>query len=125
MSPRFAAPSTASISAWATTSPSEWPARPGSPGNSTPPRTSGFAPLKPCASTPIPTRRSDNGEDRRQLVQRLDPERGPFGASLQIAPGAAPDVHRHHPGRRGRHDVVVDPVAHVRDLSRLQVDLLE
>ncbi len=30
------------MSAWAMTSPSEWPARPGSPGKSTPARTSGM-----------------------------------------------------------------------------------
>ena len=40
MSPRPAAPSSASAQAWATTSASLWPTRPGSPSNTTPPSTS-------------------------------------------------------------------------------------
>ena len=40
ISPSAAAPSTASITAWASTSASEWPSRPFSKGTSTPPRIS-------------------------------------------------------------------------------------
>ena len=58
MSPLPAAPSIASISAWAITSPSECPASPGSPGKSTPARTSGIPSAKRCASTPSPIRSS-------------------------------------------------------------------
>src|SRR4029453_15540168 len=61
MSARPAAPRTASMSAWVTTSPSEWPARPG-PGSSTPPSTSFASSEKACASTPIPTLSSLIGE---------------------------------------------------------------
>src|SRR5215210_2581028 len=55
MSPIPAAPSTASMSAWAITSPSEWPASPRSDSTSTPPRTSGTPSTRACASTPRPT----------------------------------------------------------------------
>ena len=41
MSPSPAAPSSASVQAWATTSASLWPSRPRSPSNTTPPSTSG------------------------------------------------------------------------------------
>src|SRR3954452_639242 len=115
MSPRFAAPSTASISACATTSPSECPARPGSPGNSTPPSTSCFSSLNACASTPMPTRSSDTGEHRGQLVERRDLRPGP---ALQVAPRAAAYMHGEHPGRRSGPYVVVEPVADVGDLGR-------
>src|SRR5580765_6489275 len=58
MSPRPAAPSTASMSACASTSPSEWPARPRGWSSSTPPSTSGTPASSACASTPMPTRTS-------------------------------------------------------------------
>src|SRR5262245_44572690 len=54
MSARPAAPRIASMSAWVTTSPSEWPERP-LPGSSTPPSTSVSSSEKACASTPMPT----------------------------------------------------------------------
>ena len=58
MSPRPAAPSSASAQAWATTSASLWPTRPGSPSNTTPPSTStrSGASEKACTSKPCPTR---------------------------------------------------------------------
>src|SRR5215207_498133 len=58
MSPRPAAPSNASISAWVTTSPSECPASPRSSSNWMPARTSGVPSAKAWASTPRPIRRS-------------------------------------------------------------------
>ena len=57
-SPRPAAPSSASATAWATTSASLWPASPAAPGMVTPPRTRGRpgSPEKRCTSNPCPTR---------------------------------------------------------------------
>src|SRR5262249_11098202 len=55
MSPRPAAPRSASMSACAITSPSEWPARPRSNSTSTPPSTRGTPSTSLCASAPIPT----------------------------------------------------------------------
>ena len=55
MSPIPAAPSTASISACAITSPSEWPASPRGESSSTPPSTSGTPSTSACASAPSPT----------------------------------------------------------------------
>src|SRR5215210_1917831 len=74
MSPRPEAPSSASISACVTTSPSEWPARPGSPGKSTPQRTSGTPGSKAWASTPRPTliRVASRAFGSHRLEQPLD-----------------------------------------------------
>src|SRR5215210_960602 len=120
MSPRFAAPSSASISACATTSPSEWPARP-SPSSSTPPSTSGVPDANPCASTPIPTRRSDT-EQLRNLSEGGSAQR--LGRRLvEVPPRAPAQVDGHHPGRQRRHDVVVDAVADVCDLARIDAGL--
>src|SRR3954454_1593833 len=79
MSPSPAAPSTASMSAWASTSPSECPASPRGCSSSTPPRTSGMPSSRACASTPMPTRTSAIEEafharevgGRRHLQQAL------------------------------------------------------
>ena len=46
----------ASMTAWATASPSEWPERPGDPGISTPPRIRGLDESKRWESYPNPTR---------------------------------------------------------------------
>ena len=54
MSPSPAAPSSASTIACVSTSASEWPARPRSPGISTPPRISGRPSAKRWVSMPIP-----------------------------------------------------------------------
>ena len=56
MSPRPAAPSSASTIACVSTSASEWPASPRSPGISTPPRISGRPSSKRCVSMPMPVR---------------------------------------------------------------------
>ena len=56
-----AAPSSASAIAWHTTSPSEWPARPSSPSNRTPPSQSGRPSARGCTSKPSPTRRASSG----------------------------------------------------------------
>src|SRR4051794_7222040 len=56
MSPRPAAPSSASMIACVRTSASEWPARPSSCGMSTPPRISGRPGSKRWLSTPRPVR---------------------------------------------------------------------
>src|SRR2546422_82429 len=56
MSPSPAAPSRASVSAWATASASEWPARPCGWGISTPPRISVRPSAKRWESYPMPTR---------------------------------------------------------------------
>ena len=50
ISPSAAAPSTASITAWASTSASEWPSRPFSKGISTPPRISLRPSTRRCTS---------------------------------------------------------------------------
>src|SRR5919202_4128732 len=115
MSPRPAAPSSASISACVITSPSECPASPRGEGIATPPSTSGTPSAKAWASTPIPIRISDTAERLRQLVERADAQ----GAdALQIRPWAAPNLNRDEPRRARRQDVVVEPVADVRDLVR-------
>src|SRR5947209_9564503 len=118
MSPRPAAPSSASISACVTTSPSECPARPRGEAISTPPRTSGTPPAKAWASTPIPTRRSGTVEGLRQLVQRADAQAAGFGADLEVRPRAAADLNGDEPGLARGHDVVVEAVADVGHLVR-------
>src|SRR5829696_207103 len=120
MSPRFAAPSRASIRACATTSPSEWPARP-SPSSSTPPSTSGVSEENAWASTPIPIRRSDT-EELRHLDQRRRAQ-GFRGRLVEIPPRAAAQMDGDHAGRERRHDVVVDAVADICDLARLGAGL--
>src|SRR5690348_10922796 len=67
MSPSPAAPSTASMSACASTSPSEWPANPRGWSSSTPPSTSGTPAASACASTPMPTRTSATEQVRDAL----------------------------------------------------------
>src|SRR5439155_1119193 len=117
MSSRPAAPSTASVSACASTSPSEWPARPRGWSIETPPRSSGTPSSSACASTPIPTRSSGiGGESVRKLGQRVHADVGP-GRILQVAPGPAAQVHREHPRSPRGLDVVVDAVTDVRDLA--------
>src|SRR5207302_437412 len=118
MSPRPAAPSSASISACVTTSPSECPARPRGEAISTPPRTSGTPPAKAWASTPIPTRRSGTVEGLRQLVQRADAQAAGFGADLEVRPRAAADLNGDEPGLARGHDVVVEAVADVGHFVR-------
>src|SRR5919201_965914 len=118
MSPRPAAPSSASISAWASTSPSEWPARPRGESIATPPRTRGTPASNACASIPIPTRWSDKRERLRQLVERLDADVGLVGTVLDERPRPTPKMHGDEAGRARRHDVVVDAVADVGDLAR-------
>src|SRR5581483_2380087 len=70
MSPSPAAPRSASTSACAITSPSEWPASPRGWASSTPPRTSGTPSTSACASTPTPTRTSATEEPRHALEVR-------------------------------------------------------
>ena len=43
---------------------------------------------------------------------------------VEVAPRAASDEDRRHPGRGGRGYVVVDPVPDVRDPARLQIEFL-
>src|SRR5436190_10351912 len=113
MSPSPAAPSSASISACAITSPSECPASPRVPRNETPPSTSGTPGSSAWASNPVPTRRSAN-HGLRHLVEAVDGYR--FRRRLaHTAPGPATDVHRGHPGPERREHVVVDAVPDVCD----------
>ena len=56
MSPSAAAPSSASMMAWAAMSPSLWPSSPRSDGTGTPPSTSGAPSISRCASYPMPKR---------------------------------------------------------------------
>src|SRR4051812_42864067 len=114
MSPRAAAPSSASISACVITSPSEWPARPRGESKARPPSTSGTPGSSACASTPVPIRSSDT-EHLRKLVEALDAQRTRW-RFVQVAPGPAADVHGDHAGGECRLDVVVDAVPDVRDL---------
>src|SRR5205085_217276 len=118
MSPRPAAPSNASMSAWVTTSPSECPARPRGEGIATPPSTSGTPSAKAWASNPIPTRSSDTFERLGQLVERADGQSPGVVAGLEIAPGATADPDGDEAGLERREDVVVEPVADVPDLVR-------
>src|SRR5205807_7028037 len=123
MSSSPAAPSTASIRAWAITSPSEWPARPRGESIRTPPSTSGTPSSSACASTPMPTRYSGIRERLRQLAQRVDAQRARRRLA-QEAPRAATYVDGDHPcGERGL-DVVVDAIADVRELRRLASGLV-
>src|SRR5205823_3648136 len=116
MSSSPAAPSKASVSAWARTSPSEWPASPRGCSIRTPPSTSGTPSSRACASKPVPTRYSDTLERPRQLVERVDRD----CPVRRLAPGvlAAADAHRMQAGCKRRHDVVVHPVADIEDLLR-------
>ena len=125
MSPMFAAPSSASISACVTTSPSEWPARP-------PPREVDAAEherlraaervrVDADADPQLRHRRTPSGSSSSEL----DLQRRLLRPALEIAPRAAADVHGDHPAAARGHDVVVDPVAHVGDLAGLGVDRLE
>src|SRR5687767_14218995 len=123
MSPSPAAPSTASVSACASTSPSEWPARPRGWSSRTPPRTRGTPSSKACASTPRPMRRSDTAQRLRQLGERVDPDVRPLGACLQVTPRPSPEMNGDHPRGTGGNDVEVDAVAHVCDLLRLAAGL--
>ena len=54
---------------------------------------------------------------------RLEIETASGGGCVQEPPGPAANVHRGHAGRQYGHDIVVDPVADVRDLGRLQATL--
>src|SRR5579862_6312907 len=122
MSSSPAAPRTASVNACASTSPSEWPARPLGCSIRTPPSTSGTPSSSACASKPVPTRYSDKVEGLRQLVERADRDR----ALRRIDPGvrAAPDADRLQPGGPRRKHVVVHAVADVEDLGRGRAGLL-
>src|SRR3954447_23174697 len=120
MSSRPAAPRIASVSACASTSPSEWPASPRGWSIWTPPSTSATPSSSACASTPRPMRRSDT-ERLRKLIERSDPEIR-LGRVVEVAPGAAPDVHGEHPCALGGAYVVVDAVADVGDLLRRDAD---
>src|SRR5437016_5103688 len=73
-SPAEAAPRSASANAWQTASPSEWPARPGAPSNSTPPSSSGRSGSNRWTSNPRPDRR---GNIVRLLYHRIDGGIGP------------------------------------------------
>src|SRR5688572_3389909 len=61
MSPSAAAPSSASVMAWASASASEWPSRPCVCGIVTPPRMSGRPVTSWCVSQPSPIRRRGSG----------------------------------------------------------------
>ena len=71
MSPRPAAPSSASATAWATASPSLCPSSPGRPSNRQPPSTSGRSGSSPkrCTSNPCPTRSSNAAHAVRSASQ--------------------------------------------------------
>ncbi len=86
MSPSPAAPSTASVSACAITSPSEWPASPRGCSIATPPSTSGTPSSNACASTPRPIRSSDT-ERPGQLGERADRGSRPAAARAGVPTG--------------------------------------
>ena len=120
MSPSPAAPSTASTSACASTSPSEWPARPAvvvEPHAAEHERHAALERVRVDAD-PDPERHGRAPPAaRRASVIRI----ASGGGSLQEAPRPAADVHADHAGGERRADVVVDAIAHVRDLARLDV----
>ena len=105
------APRRASVSAWATTSPSEWPTRPRGWSIVTPPRTSGIPSPNAWASTPRPMRRSSRRpQSRGELGERLDgdgavrcllqPSPGPRRRCTATSPLRAPEPRRCRRGRR-------------------------
>src|SRR5438046_4613480 len=116
MSPSPAAPSTASITACAITSPSECPASPRPNGISTPPSTSGTPSSRAWASKPVPTRYSDTVERLRQLAERAD--RDDAVRRLDSGVRAPPDADCPQACSPRRDDVVVHPVADIEDLFR-------
>src|SRR5690349_364542 len=67
MSPKPAAPRSASVRAWATTSASECPASPCRWGTATPPRINFRRSANRCESYPMPTRISDLEDSDRQV----------------------------------------------------------
>ena len=112
MSASPAAPSSASVSACATTSPSECPTRPRGWSIATPPRTSGTPSPNAWASTPRPTRRSLTLQPGAHAVGTLAPpgarrarrsRRAPSGVALQEPPRPAAEVDRDEPRGERRH----------------------
>src|SRR5580765_2885315 len=76
-----------------------------------------------CASTPMPIRSSDT-EHLRQLVEAAR-SKGRDRRLVEVAPRAATDMHRDHPGGKRRDDIVVDAVADVRNLLRRDAGLVD
>src|SRR5262245_14423425 len=72
MSPRPAAPRSASVTACSTTSASEWPTRPCAESMRTPPRMSGRPSASRCESCPEPTRNMRGFYRRRRKPHNAD-----------------------------------------------------
>src|SRR5262249_8559891 len=94
-SPRPAADSSASQAACAAASPSEWPARPGSPGQCRPARYSGVPALNGCTSVPMPIRGIRSAMNSPENVDRGRVARF---ASCWCAPQVAPPCAAGSPG---------------------------
>ncbi len=123
MSASPAAPSSASVSAWATTSPSEWPTSPRGCSMTTPARTSGMPSPNACASTPSPIRRLlTAGTLARQAARRgcrcrVSPRAVSAGAAPtgRVERGSQPVRHGRqgaHRCRRGHRRTQVQPGEH-------------
>ena len=118
MSPRPAAPSTASVSACAITSPSEWPGEPARMVDRDPAEHERHAVLErvrvdaeadpQCSWTSRSARAARRASRRRVAAARRRRAGGPTGRGA---------VDGDHPGGERGQDVVVDPVADVRDLA--------
>src|SRR5436190_7382460 len=127
MSASPAAPRMASVSAWATTSPSECPTSPLGCSMVTPPSTRATPSPNACASTPSPMRSpSTSGnlaldretlENRRELGERVDDDVWLVAhvRALQVAPRPTTEMNWNEAGGAGRHDVEIEPVAHMCD----------
>src|SRR5262245_28331003 len=95
MSPSPAAPSSASVTAWATTSASLWPARPGPSGKVTPPSTRGRAGSseKGWTSKPCPTRITAAGAGSPGTEQGLGHDQVGRVRDLEVEGRAVHDDH--------------------------------
>src|SRR5437764_339480 len=101
MSPRPAAPSRASVTAWRTTSASECPANPRGCSTRTPPRTSGRPATRRCVSWPDPTRNTGAPfclATLRRSVKSVDVERPAEGVVL-VEHVLLVEAERDDPGR--------------------------
>ena len=99
MSPRSAAPSSASMRACETTSPSECPARPRGCSIATPASTSATPSAKAWASNPMPTRSSLM---RARLTRPAARRASRSSAPAQVPSGAVPTGHASRAPRRFR-----------------------
>src|ERR1035437_602621 len=109
MSPAASAPSSASVSACSSTSPSEWPARPAWGGISTPPIFSGMPGWNSCESQPKPMRGVRCGLDKVTCRTYASPAQAGLAAVLlrekefrHLQIGGRGDL---HVSRRTHHDM--------------------